>query len=123
MKLHYVYAVCCGEFSGSLPSETHDPHKTSEVLDQKSEIVRRLKDLHGPLESGLTIIYVPTRKETLKIAKYLGKFGIRAAAYHAGVSLFGYFGFFYHAFEITKWFQNFSWHHIDTFILLISNIK
>ncbi|KMZ62437.1 hypothetical protein ZOSMA_463G00060 [Zostera marina] len=77
--------VCCGEFSGSLPSETHDPHKTSEVLDQKSEIVRRLKDLHGPLESGLTIIYVPTRKETLKIAKYLGKFGIRAAAYHAGL--------------------------------------
>lgn len=37
------------------------------------------------LEEGPTIIYVPTRKETLRIADYLCKFNVKAAAYHAKV--------------------------------------
>ncbi|XP_024962675.1 ATP-dependent DNA helicase Q-like SIM isoform X2 [Cynara cardunculus var. scolymus] len=35
------------------------------------------------LEQGSTIVYVPTRKETLSIAKYLCRCGVKAAAYHA----------------------------------------
>ncbi|XP_027366933.1 ATP-dependent DNA helicase Q-like SIM [Abrus precatorius] len=38
-----------------------------------------------PLEQGPAIIYVPTRKETLRIAEYLCKFGVKAAAYNAGL--------------------------------------
>ncbi|KAJ3702057.1 hypothetical protein LUZ61_005762 [Rhynchospora tenuis] len=35
------------------------------------------------LEVGPTLIYVPTRKETLKLAEFLSQSGVRAAAYHA----------------------------------------
>lgn len=38
------------------------------------------KDLEGP-----TIIYVPTRKESVNIAKYLCGVGLKAAAYNASV--------------------------------------
>lgn len=34
---------------------------------------------------GLTIIYVPTRKESVNIAKYLCGVGLKAAAYNASV--------------------------------------
>lgn len=47
----------------------------------------RLSMLQEPLEDGLTIIYVPTRKETLSIAKYLCGFGVKAAAYNASVCI------------------------------------
>lgn len=36
-------------------------------------------------EQGPTIIYVPTRKETLSISKYLCQSGVKAAAYNASV--------------------------------------
>lgn len=38
------------------------------------------KDFEGP-----TIIYVPTRKESVNIAKYLCGVGLKAAAYNASV--------------------------------------
>ncbi|XP_065854428.1 ATP-dependent DNA helicase Q-like SIM [Euphorbia lathyris] len=75
--------VACGEFYGqSLPrhwdisgsTETGPPPTSGEDI---------LKLLKEPLEEGPTIIYVPTRKETLSIAKYLCGFGVRAAAYNA----------------------------------------
>ncbi|XP_078440876.1 RECQ helicase SIM [Wolffia australiana] len=34
-------------------------------------------------EQGTTIVYVPTRKEVMKIAEFLCKYGVKAAAYHA----------------------------------------
>lgn len=34
-------------------------------------------------EEGPTIIYVPTRKETLSLTKFLSRFGVKAAAYNA----------------------------------------
>ncbi|EYU20981.1 hypothetical protein MIMGU_mgv1a002122mg [Erythranthe guttata] len=37
----------------------------------------------GHLENGPTIIYAPTRKETLSITKFLSNFGVKAAAYNA----------------------------------------
>ncbi|KAD4179696.1 hypothetical protein E3N88_28287 [Mikania micrantha] len=58
------FDVTCGEFNGW--SSTKD-----------------LDVCEGMAEEGLTIIYVPTRKETLSIAKYLCRFGVKAAAYHA----------------------------------------
>lgn len=61
-----MVAVSCGEFCG----QSH------------------LKNLNEsePLDEGPTIIYVPTRKQTLGIAAFLLKFGIKAAAYNAKVS-------------------------------------
>lgn len=57
------FDVSCGEFCGQSPMKNLN----------ESE----------PLDEGPTIIYVPTRKETLGIAKFLLKFGIKAAAYNA----------------------------------------
>ncbi|KAL0357316.1 UNVERIFIED_CONTAM: ATP-dependent DNA helicase Q-like SIM [Sesamum calycinum] len=37
----------------------------------------------GHLDEGPTIIYVPTRKETLSLSKFLSRFGVKAAAYNA----------------------------------------
>ncbi|KAJ4797075.1 RECQ helicase SIM [Rhynchospora pubera] len=37
------------------------------------------------LEVGPTLIYVPTRKDTLKVAEFLSRSGVRAAAYHANL--------------------------------------
>lgn len=59
-----------------MPSETVDLHVKPEV---------RFELLQRPLEHGPTIIYVPTRKATLEISKYLCKFGVKAAAYNAKV--------------------------------------
>ncbi|CAL9107720.1 unnamed protein product [Musa textilis] len=63
--------VSCGEFPG-----------TSAAENLKTPGTFELYDIQGSLE-GPTIIYVPTRKETLKIAEFLCKSGVRAAAYHA----------------------------------------
>lgn len=67
-------AVSCGEFPGTSAAENLKTRGTSELYD-----------IQGSLEEGPTIIYVPTRKETLKIAEYLCRSGVRAAAYHAKV--------------------------------------
>ncbi|KAG0482313.1 hypothetical protein HPP92_010397 [Vanilla planifolia] len=44
---------------------------------------KQLSETHEPLGGGPTIIYVPTRNETTKLAGYLCRSGVRAAAYHA----------------------------------------
>ncbi|ESW16938.1 hypothetical protein PHAVU_007G196600 [Phaseolus vulgaris] len=65
------------------------PHKElelSETTDSPKKPEGRVKILKEPLEQGPTIIYVPTRKATLRIAKYLCKFGVKAAAYNAGLT-------------------------------------
>lgn len=80
-----IPAVSCGEFCGQtfikdlndfVPPDAHDLHSRPD---------ERLKLQLGPLEEGPTIIYVPTRKETLNLAKFLCKFGVKAAAYNAKV--------------------------------------
>ncbi|PRQ42244.1 putative DNA helicase [Rosa chinensis] len=79
--------VSCGEFCGLPLCEDLNTRKetTSEVLDPLSQPEERLRLLQQPLEKGSTIIYVPTRKQTLKIATYLSKCGVKAAAYNAGL--------------------------------------
>ncbi|XP_006344648.1 ATP-dependent DNA helicase Q-like SIM isoform X1 [Solanum tuberosum] len=75
--------VSCGEFSGKLPLKGCSGfllHKTPDLANDPEE---RAKLQHKPLEDGPTIIYAPTRKETLSISKFLSKFGIKAAAYNA----------------------------------------
>ena len=67
----------------------------SETIDPPSKPEERLRLLHEPLEQGPTIIYVPTRKETLKIAKFLCGFGVKAAAYNASVFFDNYYKFIY----------------------------
>ncbi|WOG84369.1 hypothetical protein DCAR_0103552 [Daucus carota subsp. sativus] len=75
--------VSCAEFSGQLPVKANDdfdfsvqpypperPNKTTELFDE-------------PLGPGPTIIYVPTRNETIAISDFLRNSGVRAAAYNA----------------------------------------
>lgn len=70
----YFSAVSCGEFLGTYPGESSEFCGASDV-----------SHLQGSVEQGPTIIYMPTRKETVKLAEYLCRSGVRAAAYHAKV--------------------------------------
>ncbi|WCJ43113.1 ATP-dependent DNA helicase Q-like SIM [Euphorbia peplus] len=75
--------VACGEFYGqSLPKQwdISGLTETGGPPTSEKDILELLKE---PLKEGPTIIYVPTRKETLSIAKYLCDLGVRAAAYNA----------------------------------------
>ncbi|XP_073106330.1 ATP-dependent DNA helicase Q-like SIM isoform X3 [Elaeis guineensis] len=69
------FDVSCGEFLGTYPAEISEFCGASEV-----------SHLQGSVEQGPTIIYVPTRKETVILAEYLCRSGVRAAAYHAKMS-------------------------------------
>ncbi|XP_058222362.1 ATP-dependent DNA helicase Q-like SIM isoform X2 [Rhododendron vialii] len=73
--------VSCGEFFGKSPDDS-DIFGSSEKYDLQNKEEERLKLRQGHLE-GPTIIYVPTRKETVSIANFLCKFGVKAAAYNA----------------------------------------
>ncbi|KAM3378102.1 ATP-dependent DNA helicase Q-like SIM isoform X1 [Capsicum galapagoense] len=75
--------VSCGEFSGKLPLKGYSGFLLPKTPDLPNNPEERAKLQHEPLEDGPTIIYVPTRKETLSIAKFLSRFGIKAAAYNA----------------------------------------
>ncbi|GMI65368.1 RECQ helicase SIM [Hibiscus trionum] len=79
--------VAYGEFGGQVLREEWNSHVPSETetIDPPNKPEERLRILQEPLERGPTIIYVPTRKETLSIAKYLCKFGVKAAAYNAAL--------------------------------------
>ncbi|RZC55567.1 hypothetical protein C5167_014426 [Papaver somniferum] len=75
--------VTCGEFNGGISSENMDMQNPSETNDPLINLQDRLRLLEEPSDGGPTIVYVPTRKETVALAKYLCTFGIRAAAYNA----------------------------------------
>nr|CAD1827488.1 unnamed protein product [Ananas comosus var. bracteatus] len=64
--------VLCGEFVELPPAES------SRLCGESKP-----SGLPYSLEQGPTIIYVPTRRETLAVAEYLCRSGVRAAAYHA----------------------------------------
>ncbi|XP_061338027.1 ATP-dependent DNA helicase Q-like SIM [Gastrolobium bilobum] len=78
----FINAVACDEFCVQPPAQEW---VLSETIDLPKKPEGTLKMLKEPLEQGPTIIYVPTRNETLIIAKYLSKFGVKAAAYNAGL--------------------------------------
>ncbi|KAK9136923.1 hypothetical protein Sjap_007517 [Stephania japonica] len=76
------FDVVCGDFFGHSSTEnkgTCEPSKADNLPVKLEETV----SLHGTLEEGPTIIYVPTRKETLTLSKFLCQRGVRAAAYNA----------------------------------------
>ncbi|CAL0320970.1 unnamed protein product [Lupinus luteus] len=74
--------VTCGEFCAQPPPNEWE---SSEIINPPKKPGGRLRILKEPVQKGPTIIYVPTRKETVKIANYLCKFGVKAAAYNAGL--------------------------------------
>ncbi|WJX19547.1 DNA helicase [Trifolium repens] len=74
--------VTCGEFCVQPPPKQCE---LSETVDPPTKPEKRLKMLKEPLAQGPTIIYVPTRKDTVRIANYLCKSGVKAAAYNAGL--------------------------------------
>ncbi|KAK3140714.1 hypothetical protein QOZ80_5AG0404780 [Eleusine coracana subsp. coracana] len=66
------FDVSCGEFlECAQPENSAQPTESSETSSSKC------------LDQGPTIVYVPTRKETVELAAYLCKSGLRAAAYNA----------------------------------------
>lgn len=69
-----------GEFYGRLPGRMDGVEASVTHLPQSrpEDRIFLQEQLEGP-----TIIYVPTRKETLSIAKFLTKCGVKAAAYNA----------------------------------------
>lgn len=67
--------VTCGEFDGRSSTKDWDVCASSRIASSAEGKIE--------LEQGSTIIYVPTRKETLSIAKYLCRCGVKAAAYNA----------------------------------------
>nr|XP_027107724.1 ATP-dependent DNA helicase Q-like SIM isoform X4 [Coffea arabica] len=75
--------VSCGEFSGQSTAKILNESDSTDAFDLQSRSEERLKLQLGPLEEGPTIIYVPTRKETLSLAKLLSRFGVKSAAYNA----------------------------------------
>jgi hypothetical protein len=87
ISIAFVIAVAFGEFSGQSPPACWDLGGLSKTIDPPNKPEERLRLLREPLEQGLTIIYVPTRKETLRITKYLCEFGVKAAAYNASVCI------------------------------------
>jgi len=89
------HVVSCGEFlEGSQPESSAFPAQSNEA------------SLSECLDHGPTIVYVPTRKETVELANFLCKSGVRAAAYNAKVIITV---FFMHkeisAFFFEKWDQ------------------
>ncbi|KAL3843948.1 hypothetical protein ACJIZ3_001351 [Penstemon smallii] len=70
----------------------HEKELSVQFLEDDFDQVQEADDLdaekkpaihYGTLPEGPTIIYVPTRKETLSLAKFLSRFGVKAAAYNA----------------------------------------
>ncbi|XP_020584819.1 ATP-dependent DNA helicase Q-like SIM [Phalaenopsis equestris] len=64
--------VSCAEFLGVCP------HKSMELCG-----ITQAPDNLESLGHGPTIIYVPTRNETTKLAEFFCRSGVKAAAYHA----------------------------------------
>ncbi|KAK7269357.1 hypothetical protein RIF29_22082 [Crotalaria pallida] len=74
--------VTCGEFCAQPPPKEWE---LSDITDPPKKPEGRLRIHKEPVQKGPAIIYVPTRKETVRIAKYLCKCGLKAAAYNAGL--------------------------------------
>lgn len=76
------FPVSCGEFT-SRSNQNWSTSGRANNTEQKIQPQISLK----PSKAGYgpTIIYVPTRKETVVIAKYLCDHGVKAAPYHAKV--------------------------------------
>ncbi|WZZ01325.1 hypothetical protein YC2023_073653 [Brassica napus] len=73
--------VACGEFCAMSPCDLLDiPDLSGKQTPDESghNHSNKAKNLEGP-----TIIYVPTRKESVNVAKYLCGVGLKAAAYNA----------------------------------------
>lgn len=75
--------VAYGEFCGQLVCEDTDVE--AEKMDLLDKTEERQKSCQESLDQGPTIIYVPTRKETLSISKFLCQSGVKAAAYNASL--------------------------------------
>ncbi|XP_057857543.2 ATP-dependent DNA helicase Q-like SIM isoform X1 [Cryptomeria japonica] len=75
------FDVTFGEFKGSLWEK--DKNLGAEYNFVKAADHSILKEENSVLGLGPSIIYTPTRKETGRLANFLCKFGVKAAAYHA----------------------------------------
>lgn len=68
------FVVSCGEFlECSRPESSKSPAHSNQTSSSECR------------DKGPTIVYVPTRKQTVEVANFLCKSGLRAAAYNAKV--------------------------------------
>jgi hypothetical protein len=68
------FVVSCGEFlECSQPESSKSPAQSHQTSSSDCGV------------QGSTIVYVPTRKQTVELANFLCKSGLRAAAYNAKV--------------------------------------
>lgn len=81
----FIWTVACGEFCGQVLREDRDADASLEETDVLDKAKVTLKSCQETSEQGPTIIYVPTRKETLSVSKFLCQSGVKAAAYNASV--------------------------------------
>ncbi|KAG9444777.1 hypothetical protein H6P81_016117 [Aristolochia fimbriata] len=74
--------VSCAEFDANCPFKDCD---LSQSCERPASSVQheQLLEAQGSVGQGPTIIYMPTRKETVTLANYLSRAGVKAAAYHA----------------------------------------
>lgn len=75
------FDVTCGEFFGQSSATDLDICGLAEKYHPLEKLKRRMEI--GQDDIGLTIIYVPTRKETVRISEFLCQAAIKAAPYHA----------------------------------------
>lgn len=80
-----ISAVAFGEFCAESPHCDWNITGPFETLNPPNRLEDRHQFLNQNLGQGPTIIYVPTRKETLNISKFLCGCGVKAAAYNAKV--------------------------------------
>lgn len=86
--IFHAMAVSCGEFCGKSLVDDVQISKSTELPHFSPRPAERSQPMNCSLEQGPTIIYVPTRKQTVAISKYLCTKGVKAAAYNAKVILF-----------------------------------
>ncbi|XP_074335305.1 ATP-dependent DNA helicase Q-like SIM isoform X2 [Apium graveolens] len=72
--------VPCAEFFGQLPVKANYDFEFSVTPERPKESPEVFEEPQG---LGPTIIYVPTRRETLEISEFICSYGVRAAAYNA----------------------------------------
>ncbi|KAH9610184.1 hypothetical protein KSS87_002193 [Heliosperma pusillum] len=79
------FDVSCGEFYAQSLANDYKHNKPTELPSVRLNAVEIRQVGHGTLEQGPTIIYVPTRKQTISVAKYFSAKGVKAAPYNAGL--------------------------------------
>ncbi|KAL9248118.1 hypothetical protein vseg_021477 [Gypsophila vaccaria] len=79
------FDVSCGEFCAQSLVNDYKHNNSTGLRNLCPKGIERTEVGCSTLEQGPTIIYVPTRKQTISVVKYLSAKGVKASAYHAAL--------------------------------------